>query len=78
MTDPTPNNPPLWRLMDDELPGPDYNPAHWAPVLRAVANEVVPARECPDGGKVQRAMWLAEQRIRDRLLDEADRAEAGE
>ncbi len=51
-----------------------------AVLLRLIADEVVPDKGSPDQSisQVGCAMWLAKDRVRDRLLDEADRAEVGE
>lgn len=91
MTTPAPAQP-LWRVMrtayedayDNAIMGNSDTAERiaYAAELRAVADYLVPACDCPNGGIESRAMWLARQRIRerirDRLLDEADWAEAGE
>jgi len=73
---------PLWEVMDAAYDAAikrrDFQSARrdgCAAELRAIADAVVPEHECPDGDSIQRAMWLTKARIRDRLLDEADRAE---
>jgi hypothetical protein len=48
----------------------------YAAELRAIADAVVPHREFPDAADdIQKGIWLAQNRIRVRLLDEADAAE---
>lgn len=51
----------------------------YAAALRVIADRVVPDREFPDGkDDIQKGIWLANNRIRQHLMDEADRAEAGQ
>jgi hypothetical protein len=86
MTDTTPNDQSLWRVMADAFaqtqdPGPEFFRAY-AAELRAIADRVVP-EEPPmsrriQGNAVAKALYLQRQRTRARLLAEADRAEAGE
>ncbi len=55
-------------------------PEQLAVLLRFIADEVVPDEGSPNQSisQVGCAMWLARDRVRDRLLDEADAAEAEE
>ena len=46
--------------------------------LRALADWLVPQEDYPGGTDLARMKWLARTKIRDTLLDEADRAERGE
>jgi hypothetical protein len=80
---------PLWEVMHEASAatpllfngtggGWYYTRRCYAAELRAIAGALVPEREFPGGDDIQRGMWLAQSRIRDRLLDEADRAERGE
>jgi hypothetical protein len=86
-----PNDQPLWRLMFEAGAAVTAKGAHSttheakAAELRAIADRVVPEEAAPgmsdfpdanDAAPWQR--WQARQRIRARLLAEADRAEAGE
>lgn len=72
--------PPLWDVMRFSRWDANFSPQKaYAAELRAIANRVVPAREFPDGkDDIQKGIWLACDRIRQHLMDEADRVEAGE
>ena len=51
----------------------------YAAMLRALADEVGPHQGFPEeGNDIQKGIWLAQDHIRDRLLDAADEAEVGE
>jgi hypothetical protein len=79
---------PLWEVMRraDSSAASDYTSPE-ARILRAIADEVVPEEpkpftpELPLDQRWKSLLWYGyyqRQRIRQRLLDEADRAEAGE
>ena len=92
MPDPTPNRPPLWQVMADARPpGLTTQARFWmyerdcfAAEIRALADWLVPEEpEPPDGyaetsAGYRHTVWEVHDELRDRLLAEADRAEAGE
>ena len=77
MTTPT-NRPPLWRVMRqaDSSAASDYQSPE-ARMLRAIADWLVPEEDEPAIDKPF-VIWRTKRTIRDQLLAEADRAEAGE
>ena len=89
-TDPTPNRPPLWRVMNAAFMDAfmDADSGQLGPTIaaeiRALADWLVPEEpEPPDGyaetsAGYRHTVWEVHDELRDRLLAEADRAEAGE
>ena len=82
------SNDPLWLLIAMAYDSSNAREGA-AAVLRVIADEVMPEVEKPElfipsefGGSIinadKVAEWKVTQRIRQRLLTEADRAEAGE
>lgn len=81
----TPNNQPLWRVMEAAWESTPEVPMNqeghcYAAELRAIADRVVPEEARPFGliSNTYLAEWGQRQHIRALLLAEADRAEAGQ
>jgi hypothetical protein len=78
---PTPNRPPLWRVMDDAYSAVVESPTEgpcYAAELRAIADWLVPEEEVTAEGEHYQARQIEREYLREVLLDEARRAEAGE
>jgi len=59
-------------------PDVQYIRLEYAAEIRALADWLVPDLEFLGGGDLQRMRWLERKTLRDIILDEADRAEAGD
>lgn len=68
-----------WSLVDTEAPTCPPEQDQWAAVLRAIADVVAPGGEMPgsNASEFKQGYLAAVHDVRQRLLDEADRAEAG-
>jgi hypothetical protein len=84
MSDPTPTpRRQLWRVMHDAYLKPNLSGPRghlgFAAEIRALADWLVPEADAPtSGGDLAKMKHLVSMRFRAQLLDEADRAEAGE
>lgn len=91
MTTPTPNRPPLWRLMAEvELDALMAHPhflsdaakaAALAAVILAMRDWLLPEQSEPQPGdryEQRHIIWRHNQRLRAQLTAEADRAERGD
>lgn len=70
---------PLWvtaLMAGDSTPGRPRDA--FAAELRVIADAIAPEQEFPGGGDLARMRWLVQKAIRNRLLDEADIAEASD
>jgi hypothetical protein len=78
MTDP--DRPPLWRVMEAAVKSaPTFEFEDLAAVeLRAIADWLVPEEEVTAEGEHYQARQIEREYLREVLLDEARRAEAGE
>ena len=82
------NSEPLWKKMhrahmEHADPLAACALRGYAAEIRAIADWLVPERDAPPssphmGGYVEHVLWAQTQMLRDLLLDEANRAEAGE
>jgi hypothetical protein len=74
------NRPPLWRVMEDAVKAaPTFEFEDLAAAeLRAIAGWLVPERDPEALPLEEQVAWAVHCTLRQRLLDEADRAEAGE
>ena len=74
---------PLWRIMFDAFIKPrlsgEFGHKGFASEIRAIADWLVPEDDAPtSGGDLAKMRHLISMQMRAQLLDEADRAEAGE